>query len=354
MISPAANMFADWRAVLHHHARLVVHLDAEIGEGDAGPQRIAVKRRLYRSRAPSGVFGGSRPFGAAIVELRCVEVAGPHGGVEVARRVLSSVARIELELAAASSLIVAAFDRRKNRRHEQRRSIWRRRSNRRSGRAAARQPAPDRIALRPEILALVVEALARSCSRRCRRRRSRAGSTMPPSNFGARASIATAWHCVGSPTGITPWSSSMRSTSPRLYGVPRMRKLSAAVAPISLQPFEIGLEAARPRRRSCAPRISGGALDASTVAARKKPSSMSQCDDRRVIKDVDAEILRRAIERVEHRRAAAEEERVGAAEAQRAAERRLEAHALLAHPVRHSARALDASAAPAARRSGRR
>ena len=51
---------------------------------------------------------------------------------------------------------------------------------------------------------------------------------MPPSNFGERASIATAWHCVGSPICLAPWSSSTRSTRPMLYGVPRIRKLSAA------------------------------------------------------------------------------------------------------------------------------
>ena len=51
---------------------------------------------------------------------------------------------------------------------------------------------------------------------------------MPPSYFGARASIATAWHWVGSPVSCTPRSSSSFSTVPRLFGVPRMRKLSAA------------------------------------------------------------------------------------------------------------------------------
>jgi hypothetical protein len=51
---------------------------------------------------------------------------------------------------------------------------------------------------------------------------------MPPSYFGARASIATAWHWVGSPVSCTPRSSSSFSTVPRLFGVPRIRKLSAA------------------------------------------------------------------------------------------------------------------------------
>ncbi len=52
---------------------------------------------------------------------------------------------------------------------------------------------------------------------------------MPPSNFGARASIATAWHWVGSPISCTPRSISIFSTAPLIVvGVPRIRKFSAA------------------------------------------------------------------------------------------------------------------------------
>ena len=56
---------------------------------------------------------------------------------------------------------------------------------------------------------------------------------MPPSNFGARASMATAWNCDGSPTGCAPASSIRRSTVPVLYGVPRTMKLFAASPQIS-------------------------------------------------------------------------------------------------------------------------
>ena len=45
----------------------------------------------------------------------------------------------------------------------------------------------------------------------------------------------------------------------------------------------------------------------------------------------DAKGFRLAVQRIQHAAAAAEEKRVGLAERQRAAERRLEAHALLIH-----------------------
>ena len=44
-------------AVVHQHLRLVVHADAEIGEGDAGAQRVAVERRLVDARAQLVLFG---------------------------------------------------------------------------------------------------------------------------------------------------------------------------------------------------------------------------------------------------------------------------------------------------------
>ena len=62
------------------------------------------------------------------------------------------------------------------------------------------------------------------------------------------------------------------------------------------------------------------------------PLSMSRSTTSASYAIVDAEALGGAIERVEHRAPAAEEERVGAAEAQGAAERRLVAHALLRQP----------------------
>src|SRR5207253_325917 len=58
-----------------------------------------------------------------------------------------------------------------------------------------------------------------------------------------------------------------------------------------------------------------------------------EIDDFGVVQNVDAEFFRSEIERVQHRAAAAEEERIGAPEAQRAAERWLPAHALFDDPA---------------------
>ena len=65
---------------------------------------------------------------------------------------------------------------------------------------------------------------------------------MPPSNFGARASTAMAWHARGSPIGCAPASSISRSGVPVLYGVPRTMKLSAASPQASFSHDEVGFE----------------------------------------------------------------------------------------------------------------
>ena len=68
---------------------------------------------------------------------------------------------------------------------------------------------------------------------------------------------------------------------------------------------------------------------------------MSRSTDFGVVRDLDAQPFGGAVERVEHRAAAAEEEGVGAAEAERAAERRLAAHALLDNPGQNFLRLAD-------------
>ena len=67
--------------------------------------------------------------------------------------------------------------------------------------------------------------------------------TMPPSNFGARASSATAWQPRGSPSGLAPCLSSSFNMPPWLCGVPRMMKLSAASPQYS---FSQGMFASKP------------------------------------------------------------------------------------------------------------
>ena len=58
-----------------------------------------------------------------------------------------------------------------------------------------------------------------------------------------------------------------------------------------------------------------------------------QADDFGIVGHFDAQLFSGPIERVEHRPAAAEKERVGPAEAEGATERRLEAHTLLGNQV---------------------
>ena len=123
--------------------------------------------------------------------------------------------------------------------------------------------------------------------------------------------------------------------------MPRIRKLSAGGAPVFLEPFDVGLEPAgrgdeggRAHRRSApAPRA--------TVADRNVPSAMSRSTDFGVVLDLDPQPFGGEIKRVQHRAAAAEEEGVGAAEAERAAERRLPAHALLDDPGQDLLRLAD-------------
>src|SRR3974390_3490330 len=48
----AGEQIAARPPVLHQDARLAVHLDAEIGEGNAGPQRPSAIRRLVEALRP--------------------------------------------------------------------------------------------------------------------------------------------------------------------------------------------------------------------------------------------------------------------------------------------------------------
>src|SRR5581483_3545798 len=72
-------------AVLHQHARLFIHARAEIGEGDAGTQRIAVIRRRIELARPMR-FRDGKARGRAVVEHGVVERAGAHRGVELLDR----------------------------------------------------------------------------------------------------------------------------------------------------------------------------------------------------------------------------------------------------------------------------
>ncbi|OIQ67234.1 hypothetical protein GALL_511900 [mine drainage metagenome] len=117
-----------------------------------------------------------------------------------------------------------------------------------------------------------------------------------------------------------------------IVGCAADQEIVGGLAPILLEPFDVGLETAG----SCNKRRSGdgGAATALLQRGRQKHAVGDfQIEDFRVVEDLDAKLLGGQIERVQHRPAAAEEERVGPAEAERAAERRLPAHALFDDPV---------------------
>ena len=99
--------------------------------------------------------------------------------------------------------------------------------------------------------------------------------TMPPSKRGARPSIATAWHWVGSPVVLAPRSINARRTRPVSYGVPRIRKLSAASPQASLSQSRFAWKPPDAATKVLARTISEPPLRA-TTALSKRPSSMSR------------------------------------------------------------------------------
>ena len=111
------------------------------------------------------------------------------------------------------------------------------------------------------------------------------------------------------------------------------QEIVGGIAPILLQPFDVGLEPAGggDQRRGA---DFGGAADRLLQRRRQKHAVLDlEVGDLGVVGDLDAELFGGQVKRVQHRPAAAEEERIGAPEAQRAAERGLPAHALFDHPA---------------------
>ena len=145
-------------------------------------------------------LGRRQPLGHAIVQLGVVERAFAHRGVILRNRRLQ-LDGIEASAARPVRPSVSALHRRIHRRHEQHHRL----------------AVQDRVGDLPPAAARSDGPKWRSASARNPRPRHRSGRplrfttmlngtlssrvVMPPSNFGARASSATAWHCVGSPHG---------------------------------------------------------------------------------------------------------------------------------------------------------
>ncbi len=118
-------------------------------------------------------------------------------------------------------------------------------------------------------------------------------------------------------------------------------KIVGGVAPIFLQPFDIGFKTAGGRDQRRGADFARAVDRLLQLSGQEHAVFDLEVDDLRVIPDLDAEFFRSEIQRVQHRPSAAEEERVGAAEAQRAAERGLPAHALFDDPVQDVLGLLD-------------
>src|SRR5713226_9297703 len=141
-------------AVLHQHARLLVHAGAEIGEGDAGPHRVGIIRRRLDLPRPMRLRR-REALGAVIVKDGVIEGAGAHRRIEVADSLFQR-RRIELEFAGQLG-DRAGLDRREQRRHE---TVARTRVEDDVGDLVwlgCDEATPDRVALRPDVFALVVK-----------------------------------------------------------------------------------------------------------------------------------------------------------------------------------------------------
>ena len=119
------------------------------------------------------------------------------------------------------------------------------------------------------------------------------------------------------------------------------QEIVGGIAPVFLQPFDVGFKTAgrRHQRRGA---DFGGAADRLLQRGGQEHAVLDlEVGHFSIVDDLDAEFFRGEIQRVQHRASAAEEERIGAAKAQRAAERGLPAHALFDDPVQDVLGLLD-------------
>ena len=170
-----------------------------------------------------------------------VEGAGPHRGVEVGDGFFQR-RRIELELGGELGDAVG-LDRRKQRRHE---TVARTGVEDDVGDLvglSCDQPAPDRVALRPDILALVVEALGVLVDDDAEHHR-----VMPSDDAAVefrRAGVDRDRVALG---GIADFLHALGQQHledrAAIIGRAADQEIVGGLAPIFLQPFDVGLEAA--------------------------------------------------------------------------------------------------------------
>ena len=243
-----------------------------VGEGNAGLERVAVKRRCVDGQRPVRL-GWRQAFGVAVVQHGMVEGAHAAGGVVFVDG-LHEDRLVQAELARQRGQRVSLCTL-EHRRHEAAHGLGVNDAVAHLAWLLRHQPAPDGVALGPEILALVIKR----CASRLTMTPSDTQSTrvtMPPSYSGARASMATMWACVGSPMASAPCAIRSFSSVPWLKRVPRIKKLSAVHSPCAFCP-----QASRSHSRldSKPPLASTQVLavmrPAAVWAATKRPSSSS-------------------------------------------------------------------------------
>ena len=118
------------------------------------------------------------------------------------------------------------------------------------------------------------------------------------------------------------------------------QKIIRCRPPVLLEPLDVRLKASAGCNEG---RGAHGVARASLLHDRGEEHAVVdlEIDHLRLISDLDPERFGGQIQRVQHRTPTAQEERIGAAEAQGAAERGLVAHAVLRQPIQHGLRLGD-------------
>ncbi len=233
-----------------------------------------------------------------------IESAGPHRSVELGRG-LFQCGRIELKLARKLG-DGGGFDRRKQRRHE---AVARTGVENDVGDLVGlgcHQPPPDRVAFRPDVLALVVEALGVLVDDDAEHH-----GIMPRDDAAVEFGSARVDRDRVTLRGIADFLNALLEQHLQdraaIVGCAADQEIVGGLAPILLEPFDVGLKTAG----GCNKRRSGdgGAAIALLQGGRQKHAVGDfQIEDFRVVEDLDAKLLGGQIKRVQHRPAAAQEE----------------------------------------------
>jgi hypothetical protein len=325
--------------VAEAHGRRVVGAQSEIGEGDARLERVAIERRRVDRPCPVRL-GGEHAFGVAVVQLRVVEAAGAAGGVVVLQRAQEGGC-VQPQLARELRQRVRQ-DAGEHGRHEAADGLAVDDRVADLPRLLRHEAAPDRVALGPEVLALVVEAPGFAVDHHAQRDAvdARADATVVQ-----RSACVDGDHVglrrIADPVGAVVIQQVLeqhalveaRAADQEVVG----RPFAAFVLPPGLaQPGDVGLEAAGGQH-------AGACLDALALHPGGQEAAVLDLDavHRRLVADAHAQPLRTAVVGVDQRLAAAHEESIGARHVQCAGQRWLEVHAVAAHPVAAGGRGAD-------------